>query len=188
MDNIDFCDSSGSDIVEEEMVNEREQLVNNNNSKEEGKKVDKRQRLDSEEIIEDDEGFITVRKDKKRLVRRPSMSSNNSLENNENTCKSTNEKIIVCVTSKEVLPKPFGMAKLLRVENIKNILKIQYKNPYKILIQFEDRKDAENLIKCSKFQNLDYRCQFIDEINLSYGVVKQIDLDIEEKEILESIE
>lgn len=187
MDNIDFCDSSGSDIGEEEMVHGCEQQGNDKNLKEVGKKADKRLRSDNEEIIQDDEGFITVRKDKKRLVRRSSMSSN-SIENNESTVKSTNEKIIVCVTSKEVLPKPFGMAKLLRVENIKNILKIQYKNPYKILIQFEDRKDAESLIKCSKFQSLDYRCQFIDEINLSYGVVKQIDLDIEEKEILESIE
>lgn len=187
MDNIDFCDSSGSDIVEEEMPHGCKQQVNNKNLKECGKKADKRLRSDNEEIIEDEEGFITVRKDKKRLLRRPSMSSNCS-ENNESTFKSTNEKIIVCVTSKEVLPKPFGMAKLLRSENIKNILKIQYKNPYKILIQFEDRKDAECLIKCSKFQSLDYRCQFIEEINLSYGVVKQIDLDIEEKEILESIE
>ncbi|KAF9793574.1 hypothetical protein SFRURICE_007501 [Spodoptera frugiperda] len=187
MDTIDFCDSSGSDIVEEEMPHGCKQQVNNKNLKECGKKADKRLRSDNEEIIEDEEGFITVRKDKKRLLRRPSMSSNCS-ENNESTFKSTNEKIIVCVTSKEVLPKPFGMAKLLRSENIKNILKIQYKNPYKILIQFEDRKDAECLIKCSKFQSLDYRCQFIEEINLSYGVVKQIDLDIEEKEILESIE
>ena len=114
------------------------------------------------------------------------MGSNSN--RNEGTSKPISDKIIVCVTSKEVLPKPFGMAKLLREENIKNILKIQYKNPYKILIHFEDRKDAENLTKCSKFRSLDYRCQFIDEVSLTYGVVKQIDLGIEEKEILESIE
>lgn len=190
MDSVDFCDLSGSDMSEEESVQAREQLVEDKGLKEVGKKPEKRVRSDNEEIIEYDSGFITVRNDKKRLTRSFSTSlSMTDWENKENTDKSSiNENIIVCVTSKEILPKPFGIAKLLKAENIKNILKIQYKNPYKILIHFEDRKDAQSLINCSKFHSLDYRCQFIDEINLSYGVVKQIDLGIEEKEFLESIE
>lgn len=166
MENIDFCDSSGSDVVEAESVKECEQQVENMRSMEETKKSEKRLRSDNEEYIEDDEGFITVRRDKKRLVRSISTSSNLS-EKQEIAFNPVDEKIIVCVTSKEILPKPFGMAKLLRAENIKNILKIQYKNPFKVLIHFEERKDAESLINCNKFRSLDFRCQFIDELSLT---------------------
>ncbi|KAF9416925.1 hypothetical protein HW555_005841 [Spodoptera exigua] len=184
MDNIDFCDSSGSDIGGEEMVQDDDQLAKDRKTKE----AEKRGRSDSEEIIVDDEGYITVR-DKKRAARRSRQTPNNlEINENTNTNISVSDKIIVCVTSNDILPKPFGMAKLLKSENIEGILKIQYKNPYKISIQFEKRKDAENLMSCSKFQSLNYRCQFIDEINLSYGLVKQIDLEIEEKEFLVSIE
>ncbi|CAH1647536.1 unnamed protein product [Spodoptera littoralis] len=144
-------------------------------------------RFESDEIVADDDGFVEVRKGKKRLPRRLSeKNAENEQEHNkefENT-----EKIIVSVTSKEILPKQFGLAKKLRAENIDNILKITYKNPYKVLIEFEDKTNAQKLVNCESFHGLGYRCLFTNERILCYGVVKNIDLDIEDKEFQDSLE
>ena len=195
MDKVtDFvCESSGSDIVEEEILNESEQQVNTcvterscNISSEIMRIPEKRVREDSEEIIEDEDGFITVRKGNKKQARRLSENSHSSATG----VKSVRSLgTIVSITGKDtVLPKQFGLAKLLKSENIKNINKIQYKNAYKVILEFEDRENAEKLVKCQKFIDLGYRSQLADEINLSYGVVKQIDLNIDVEEIQQSLE
>lgn len=189
-DNIDG--SSGSDMIEEEILVESEQQVipctreKNISSMMEIQWVpEKRAREDSEEIIEDDDGFRIVRKGNKKLDRRLSRNSDRSVTGEENLKSQVN---VVSVTGKEkILPKQFGLAKLLRAENIINVSKIQYKNAYKAILEFEDRENAEKLIKCQKFLSLGYRCQFVDEVNLSYGVVKQIDLDIDLEEIQQSL-
>ncbi|CAB3249904.1 unnamed protein product [Arctia plantaginis] len=77
------------------------------------------------------------------------------------------------------------MAKLLTTENIENVLKIKYRGLYTVNIIFKSKEDAEKLLKCQKFKELEYVYQSIDEVNLSYGVVKDVDLDVEEKEILQ---
>lgn len=148
---------------------------------------EKRMRSESDEIVEDDDGFVTVRKGKKRLSRRLS-EKNTENEQEHNKESEGTDKIIVSVTSKEILPKQFGLAKKLRTEKIDNILKISYKNPYKVLIEFEDKTNAQKLVNCESFHALGYRCQFMNEISLCYGVVKNIDLDIEDKEFQDSLE
>lgn len=148
---------------------------------------EKRMRSESDEIVEDDDGFVTVRKGKKRLTRRLSEKNTENEQEHNKELEGT-DQIIVSVTSKEILPKQFGLAKKLRAEKIDNILKISYKNPYKVLIEFEDKTNAQKLVDCESFHALGYRCHFMNEVSLCYGVVKNIDLDIEDKEFQDSLE
>uniref|UniRef100_A0A2A4JBT8 RNase H type-1 domain-containing protein n=1 Tax=Heliothis virescens TaxID=7102 RepID=A0A2A4JBT8_HELVI len=178
-----------SDILAEDMsVNERcEQQVDlNRETKErrdnEQRIAEKRGRQDDEEIIEED-GFVTVRRGHKKANRQNS-DGNKKKEDNNETEKSN---VIVSVTGKEVLPKQFGMAKLLRSLNIENIIRMNYKNAFKVLIYFNNRGDASKLVSCEQLLNLGYRVQMTDEFNLCYGIIKQVDLVIEEKEIFENI-
>lgn len=81
-----------------------------------------------------------------------------------------------------------ALAKLLKSENIQGVLRIKYKNPTRVLVQFGNRENAEKLLSNKKFRDLDYRCHMTKELNLSYGIVKHIDLDMKEEEMMESFE
>ncbi|CAK1552768.1 unnamed protein product [Leptosia nina] len=54
--------------------------------------------------------------------------------------------IEVSLTCTEKLPKQFGLAKLLKSENIKNIIKVKYVNSYKVIIQFSCEVRAETMV------------------------------------------
>lgn len=146
-----------------------------------------RKRKKSEKNDESSEdSFITVsRRKSKRSNKRDSTSDDVTLipsSEQENVTITKNEVIISFV---QLLPKQMAMAKLLREENIKNILSIRYKSPYKVIIQVEKKEDAENLLKCPKFIELGWRCQMAYETSVSYGIIKGIDLEMKENEILE---
>lgn len=148
------------------------------------KRYDKRPR-ESENSSE--EGFITVnRRRPKRLIRSDSAvnyDKNFDMEDNVDIGR----KYEVCLTSLKVLPKQMALARFLRDENIININKIKYKSPYRVYVQFENIVQAENLIKNQKLVDLDIRAQFTDQNNVSYGIIKGVDLDIDEKELLENL-
>lgn len=145
---------------------------------------EKRIRRESEEN-EDDE-FIVIRRNAKRLNRSNSKnkesehSLDKEIEQNGRT-EHTEEKYEICMTSKEVLPKQMGLAKLLRNANIGGIIEVKYKNPYKVILQFNKEQEAEKL--CTKMNSLGYRCQSTLQISLSYGIVKNVDLGVEEEEL-----
>lgn len=143
---------------------------------------EKRMRPESEENTDDAE-FITVRRNPKRL-HRSSLRNYDSGRNSQSEHLQANDYCDVYVTSKEVLPKQIGLAKLLRDENIQGITKILYKNPYKVQIQFENRQYAEKILICEKIKNLGYRCQLAQEVNLSYGIVKNVELEVNEEELI----
>lgn len=195
-DSSDDGDKSDSEVIKDceqelQRMQESQQLnwnavegseaVNNN----ENSRGVKRLRDISEESSE--EGFITVTRNRKpkRLIRSDSLSDNQSLEIMEQ--EGSFEKTEVCLTSAEILPKQMALAKMLKNENIINIMKIHYKNPYKIFIQFSDKKQAEKLIKCEKLVQLGVRAQLTSELILSFGIVKGVDLDTSEKELLDSL-
>ncbi|CAH2109014.1 unnamed protein product [Euphydryas editha] len=79
------------------------------------------------------------------------------------------------------------MAKLLRSENINGISRIIYKNPYKVVIIFEKKECANKLIECEKLLNLGYRIYPADEMTLSYGIVKQVDMEEVDEEIIHNL-
>ncbi|CAH2090525.1 unnamed protein product [Euphydryas editha] len=144
--------------------------------------TEKRQRNNSNES-EDDEDFITVRRNNKKLARSYSKVSD---KDNQNT-KNVNNSITfeVCLTSTQTLPKQIALAKLLNAENIKEVLRIKYKGPYKVLVKFEKKEEADKLLNCKKIKEMGCKCQMTDEMSFSYGIVKYIDIDLKEEEIRE---
>lgn len=96
-------------------------------------------------------------------------------------------KIEVSVTCTEKLPKQFGLAKMLKTENIKKVVKIKYVNSYKALIHFSDEESADMFLECKTFNENGFKCQRTLDINQSYGVIKDIDLDLNDEEILQGL-
>lgn len=137
-------------------------------------RLEKRKEREEEDDEEDD--FITVvRRKPKRFIRSESVvQREKDGENNE-----------VCITCLKELPKQMAMAKLLRNEKIQNIIKIKYKSPYKVFISFENNEDAEKLMTCQKFKEMEFRCHKTFDTSISYGIVRGVDLDISEEEMLE---
>uniref|UniRef100_A0A2H1W2Q8 SFRICE_004948 n=1 Tax=Spodoptera frugiperda TaxID=7108 RepID=A0A2H1W2Q8_SPOFR len=180
--------------MEEDIGVEREQQDNRNltaersvNEKEKGEQrlPEKRGRQDEKEIIEDDDGFTTVVRGHKKPARINSKDRDLSSMLKE---VDEPEKCVVCVTSnKEMLPKQFGMAKWLRAAGIENITKMMYKGPYKVLIQFENRESALKLMTSTKLHELEYRAHIINELQFTYGILRQVDLEMDETEILENL-
>lgn len=191
-DPYDDSGSVGSDGMED-LLNLSEQQVNEiilgdtSQSEMFEARAGKRIRQESEGSKED-EGFVTVMRNKKRVARSNSKNSENSVEKDpEGRVESQNiEKYVVCITGTKALPKQFGMAKLMKSENIVGILNIKYKSSFRALIEFNNNENAEKLMSCVQIQSAGYRCQKIDEVNLTYGIVRQIDLDAEESEIMEN--
>ncbi|XP_053624904.1 uncharacterized protein LOC128683366 [Plodia interpunctella] len=135
-----------------------------------------------------EKGFQTVTRRKraaKRLLR--SNSHKGQVEPSRGESQYI-ERYEVCITSLEILPKQMAMAKLLRGENISNILRIKYKSPYKVLIQVEDEETAEKLLGCQKILNMGCRCQMTTETSFCYGIVKNVDLDMTEKDLVDVVE
>lgn len=136
-----------------------------------------------------EEGFTTViRRKPKRLLMSDTANLRNMLCTVENDAGTDTEPFEVCITSLTILPKQMALAKLLRSELIHNVSRIRYKSPYKVLIRFESDLDAEKLINCQKFRELDYRCQKTSVNTLVYGIVRGVDLELNDKEIMEILE
>lgn len=172
--------SSDSDV--EEMVLQEEcsviELINTN--KVPNRLPEKRLREESEENDENEGEFTTIRRKSKRLLR---SMSNNVDSNNDNEGKTE-----VSITSLEILPKQVRLAKLLREEKIQSIIKIKYKSPYKVLVLFENKNEADKLLKNTKFKDLGYRCLLTNEVSLSYGIIRNIDLETDINEMIEDLE
>ncbi|XP_050561104.1 uncharacterized protein LOC126912556 [Spodoptera frugiperda] len=189
--NVSSCDSSDNETLEKDIVIESEQLLSSASLEEmkESEECDQqvgekrvRQEEEEEEIVEEDD-FVTVIRQHKRPNRKDSF--NNSLTGGEKNTEE--EKCIICVTGKETLPKQFGMAKLLQSCNISNIVKMVYKSAFRVLIHFENKECATKMMNCEKITNLGYRIQMTDEVSLCYGTLRQVDLETDEKEILENV-
>lgn len=151
--------------------------------------VEKRKEREDENIEDDD--FITVNRRKaKKIIRCESAELQNKMRVDlEKNDEANNEmKYEVCITSTENLPKQMALARLLRCQNIKNIIRIKYKSYNKVLIQFQEKEDANKLLQCKTILDMGWRCQFVNELSLSYGVVRGVDLDLNEKDILDILE
>ncbi|XP_045542711.1 uncharacterized protein LOC123723607 [Papilio machaon] len=171
------------------------EIINRYNSSESPMEVAQAENMSTEKRKHSDsstdncaDGFVTVSKRKSKNQKKET-SDNVNIEIIPNIPSSVQaeEYYEVCISSLQCLPKQIAMAKLLKSNNIQNILQIRYKNPYKVLIKFTNKKDAESLITCKQISELGGNCRLTSECNLCYGVIKGIDLVIEEKEILENL-
>lgn len=188
----DMSDSEFLENVERELALSVEENIITSGNESYQKKAEKRKERDEDSIKSDEEGFITVvRRKPKRLVRSNSLDTQTSVRVDE---EKVNDEIVimenhqVCITALESLPKQIAMAKLLRSQNITGIDQIKYKNINKAIITFFKKQDALSLLECKKFEELGFRCQLTYELNMIHGVVRGIDLDLSEEELVNIIE
>lgn len=133
-----------------------------------------------ERVQEESDGYTLVRRGRKH-GRLASGTQNIKVHNVNN--RSINQ-FEVSMTSYVMLPKQVGLAKLFKSEGINNAASIKYKNAYKVFICFDKREDALSLINNQRFIELGYRCHFTNEVDITYGVVKFLEVDINEEEIM----
>lgn len=101
---------------------------------------------------------------------------------------SQEEKVQVSVTSTNApLPKQFALARLFKENNIKGIGRVRYVHQYKMLILFDRDIDACEFINNKSFFNMGWRSQKTSEVGLSYGVIKNIEIDVSDEEILKNL-
>lgn len=181
---LQSTDIEEEDCLESEMVLHSEYEWDNAGMDEQRSAENKRMREESDENRESEGEFTTVRRSPKRLAR--SYSHNANSPASFAMGDDPEELFEVCISSKKLLPKQIALAKQLREENIKDILRIKYKNPYKVLIQFGKKQYANILLASRRFNDSETRCLPTQELQLCFGVVKHIDLEIEEKEINEN--
>lgn len=95
--------------------------------------------------------------------------------------------IDICITSSEPLPKQFALAKIFKDQEITDISRVKYINPYKIILEVNGECSAEKLISCKHLLGLGWKIQRPMEVGLSYGVIKHIELNLSESELLGAI-
>lgn len=101
-------------------------------------------------------------------------------------CKAEEEKIEIYASSSEKMPKQFALAKLLQKIGIGSIEKVKYINAYKIRLEMSS-VCAERFENCQELSDLGWRIQRAMEVSLCYGVIRDVDIDLTEEEIMKSI-
>lgn len=157
-ENYNDLNSNNNTLVDQTQLNEEIEMDITSSGK--------RQRSESNE-----EYWQTASKNSKKKTR------------NRNTI-SVQLPIQVNVTCKEKLPKQFALAKLLNQNEINDIEKIKYVNPYKLLVTFSKESSADKFIWCPKFGEFGWRRQKNWEVGLSYGIIRDIDLDLSEEDLI----
>ena len=140
MDNSikNFTISSSSESIIEGINMELE------NTSDENREIEVEVKRVPEKRVYEEDGFTTVVKSKK-FLRSSSKISNTNIQ-------TTKEVYQISIVSKEILPKQIKMAKFLRGENFQNILRIKYKNPYKVIIDLENKEIADKIVNSSKLK------------------------------------
>lgn len=129
-----------------------------------------------------DASFITVGRKPKRLRSTAATTSVPYVE------RIPDEIFEVYLISKTDLPKQIGLAKLLQANGIKDILRIKFSGPCKVRIQFNAKEEAEKLLSAVVFNNDDKRVYWANQLNYIYGIIKNVDLDVNEEEFLKNID
>ncbi|CAK1553445.1 unnamed protein product [Leptosia nina] len=159
-------------IIESEIICEGD-FINSEMTEQEQERPPKRGReKDSEEV------WNVVSRKSKRFGR---MSQEGDL------VRIAEDLIEVSLTCTEKLPKQFGLAKLLKSENIKNIIRVKYVNSYKVIIQFSCEVSAETILQSKKLNEGGYKVQKTLDINQSYGVIHDIDMELNDEEVMEGL-
>lgn len=97
------------------------------------------------------------------------------------------EKIEIYISSKEKLPKQFSLAKLFKDQNIKDISRVKFLSPYRVRVELISEISAEKLETCEFFIDKGWNIYRAMEKNLSYGVIRDVDLEMSEENILENV-
>lgn len=157
-----------------------EKLINVNNNLEE----DVTHLVDLTQIFEEEVATESIRPTKRM---RENEDDWNLVKRRKERLREGRGVTELCISCKNIFPKQFALAKLFKEKNIRNINKVKYVNPYKINIEFNDASSAENLDNSVYFKELGWKIHRPFEVRLSYGVIKNIELDVPEEELLKNI-
>lgn len=180
MDNIEYhndelsvleCDI-GSNVENSANMEVMEENIQDRNYTEQLRPQKRNRQVDENEI------WTVMTRKGKRFAR---------AEGSHESLRVVEDKFEISITSTEKLPKQFKLAKILKMENIPDIIRIKYINAYKVVVYFNNENSAEKLMESTYFKENGYKCQKTLEVNFTYGVIKDIDLDSTEEEILNSI-
>ena len=94
----------------------------------------------------------------------------------------------IYISHKEHLPKQFALARLFQELGINNISHVKYLTPFKIRIQFTDEESAIKLFECEGLKEKGWLLNKAMEVSYCYGVIKNIDLNVSEKELQDNID
>ncbi|CAH1646015.1 unnamed protein product [Spodoptera littoralis] len=93
----------------------------------------------------------------------------------------------VFIWSKEKLPKQFAIAKLFNSIGLTEINHVKYINSYKLRIEVSTEECVNKLLDCQEFQTKGWKVYSATDVNTSYGVIRNVDLELKEDEILTAI-
>lgn len=93
----------------------------------------------------------------------------------------------IYISANEKMPKQFALAKIFKNIGIRDIDKVKYVNPFKIRVDVPNEMVAEVLETCQDIIDRGWRVQRALEVTLSYGVIKDVDLELKDEEIVRSI-
>lgn len=105
----------------------------------------------------------------------------------ENVVQEIGENVQICVTSKNDLPKQFALAKLLQDHVIEDISKIKYVSTSKLLITFDKMSSADKFLHTKAFSDMEWNRHKTAEVGVSYGVIKNVEMDLSEEDILRQV-
>ncbi|CAH0724901.1 unnamed protein product, partial [Brenthis ino] len=159
---------------EVEQYNENEELFRVEETEENTNLYTKKRYRDED----DTEMWTLVSRNSKRKYRR---------NLSEKSLEEIDDKIEVCITSKEKIPKQIELARFLKEHNILNIIRVKYATPYKIFVLFEEESDAEKMITSTALQEKGWKCYKTSEVGFSYGIIRDIELDLSKKDVQLSI-
>lgn len=97
------------------------------------------------------------------------------------------EKIEVYISSTEKLPKQFSLARIFKEQNISDIIRVKYLNPFKVRVDVISHISAQKIEECQYFKEKNWRIQKALERNFSYGIIRDVDLDLTNENIFEKI-
>lgn len=101
--------------------------------------------------------------------------------------KTNIDKIEIYISYSKELPKQFALARLFKDSGITDILRVKYINPYKVRLDMDNEVSAERLENCKQLLEKGWHIQRAMEKSLSYGVIRNVDLDLTDEHVLNII-
>ncbi|KAF9418711.1 hypothetical protein HW555_004539 [Spodoptera exigua] len=102
-------------------------------------------------------------------------------------CSNEDEKVEICIYNNEKFPKQFALARLFKTNGIMGILHVKYMNPYKLMVTFDNESNAEKMMNCKTFIDMGWRSQKSWEVAVSYGIIRDIELDLSIEDFLNNV-
>lgn len=94
---------------------------------------------------------------------------------------------VIIRSPKEKLPKQFAMANLLSDLGFHEITKVKYINPYKIRVEIPDSDTLGRILDSQEFKNRGWLVHRAGDINITYGIIRNVDLELKDEEALNVI-